>query len=280
MPELPEVETVRRGLAPVLEGARVSAVRVARPDLRRPIPPDLGERMEGVRIDAMGRRAKYLLFHLHGGLSILWHLGMSGSFRILKPPYPDPGKHDHIDIRCDSGVMVRYNDPRRFGSVDMAETGSLDAHPLLAHLGPEPLSNAFNGSVLADRLKGRRLDLKNALLNQTIVAGLGNIYVNESLFRAGLSPTRSAAALDVKSIDRLARTIRDVLSEAVAAGGSSLRDHRQADGDLGYFQHRFTVYGKTGQACPGCDCDIAHTGGISHIIQGGRSTFYCPRRQR
>jgi formamidopyrimidine-DNA glycosylase len=281
MPELPEVETVRRGLEPALVDRPLARVVVRRRDLRRPLPDDFEARLTGRRVAALRRRAKYLLMDLDSGDSLIAHLGMSGRFRIFEAgTAPEPEPHDHVLFETDRGVSVRFNDPRRFGLMDLARSEDLEAHPLLAGLGPEPLGNAFSGPVLAARLAGRRGPIKTALLDQAVVAGLGNIYVCEALFRAGLSPLRGTATITGRRAERLAGAIREVLNEAIAAGGSSLRDHRQPSGELGYFQHRFAVYGRAGAACPGCDCDPSASGGIRRLVQGGRSTFYCARRQR
>lgn len=276
MPELPEVETVRRGLAVVLEGARLARVEARRPDLRRPLPPDLAPRTEGRRVVRLGRRAKYLLFHLDDGQTLLAHLGMSGRMRIVADGTADLEPHDHVILTTESGVQIRFNDARRFGVVDLLPAGTLETHPLLAGLGPEPLGNAFNGPSLAASLAGRRTSIKAALLDQRIVAGIGNIYACEALHLAGLSPRRLAATVQGGRAERLATAIRGVLTDAIAAGGSSLRDHVRPDGELGYFQHSFRVYGREGEACPACTA----CPGIRRLVQAGRSTFYCPVRQR
>ncbi|CCQ75737.1 bifunctional DNA-formamidopyrimidine glycosylase/DNA-(apurinic or apyrimidinic site) lyase [Magnetospira sp. QH-2] len=280
MPELPEVETVRRGLAPALEGARLARVVLRRADLRFPFPQDLVTRLTGRRIQRLGRRAKYLLMHLDDGATLLCHLGMSGRYAVLEVPIPEPEAHDHMDLVTDAGICVRYTDPRRFGFVDWIAPGEANHHPMLREIGPEPLSNDFNGPMLAAALEGKRGPIKMALLDQKVVAGLGNIYVCESLFRAGLSPKRRAGTVTGKRAENLVAAIRDTLTQAIAAGGSTLNDHRQPDGDLGYFQHAFAVYGREGEACPGCTCDRAKTGGITRLVQSGRSTFYCAARQR
>ncbi len=280
MPELPEVETVRRGLEPVLVGRRIERMEVRRRDLRQPIPEGVEERLVGRRIEALGRRAKFLLLDLSEGESLIVHLGMSGRFRIFEGPPPPPERHDHVVIAVAGGASVVFNDPRRFGMMVPAPTATVDSHPLLAGLGPEPLGPKFDADVLAARLAGRKSPIKAVLLDQAVVAGLGNIYVCEALFRAGISPRRRADTIGPKKAARLAVAIREVLTEAIAAGGSSLRDHRQPSGELGYFQHRFAVYDRAGKPCPGCDCDPAVTGGIRRIVQAGRSTFYCTRRQR
>lgn len=277
MPELPEVETVRRGLALRMEGRRIVRLAVNRPDLRRPLPPRLQQRVEGRRVERLGRRAKYLLVHLEDGGVIIAHLGMSGRMVLSEPGAqapPDP--HDHVVFTLDDGVELRFNDARRFGMLDYSSAGELDRHKLLVHLGPEPLGNGFNGPTLAALLAGKASPLKAALLDQRVVAGLGNIYVSESLYYAGLSPRRLAGTVAGPRAERLAQAIRDVLERAIAAGGSSLRDYVQADGELGFFQHHWAVYGKEGERCPGCDC----RGGIRRIVQSGRSTFYCGKRQR
>lgn len=277
MPELPEVETVRRGLEPVLEGSRLVRVLARRPDLRFPLPKDFQARLEGRRVAGIGRRAKYLLVALDGPDVLMIHLGMSGRIRIHQGPPPPPEPHDHVDFTTDTGATVRFHDPRRFGFMDLIAAERLFAHPLLAGLGPEPLDNAFDGPRLAARLKGKKTSIKAALMDQRVVAGLGNIYVSESLFRAGISPKRTAATVQGGRAAKLAQAIRDVLNDAIAAGGSSLRDHRQPSGELGYFQHRFAVYGRAGEACPGCTCGEK---AIRLTVQGGRATYFCPMRQR
>ncbi|PKQ13883.1 MAG: DNA-formamidopyrimidine glycosylase [Alphaproteobacteria bacterium HGW-Alphaproteobacteria-1] len=283
MPELPEVETVRCGLAPVMEGQVIARAQVNRPDLRWPFPPDMAARLSGARVLALRRRSKYLLADLDRGETLLIHLGMSGRMLVSGAPvgrfvhdHPAPEKHDHVVIDMTSGARITFNDPRRFGAMDLMATHSAGTHPLLAKLGPEPLGNGFHEAHLAAALAGRRTPIKAALLDQRIVAGLGNIYVCEALFRAGISPRRLAGSLGPRRIARLTGAIRAVLTEAIAAGGSSLRDYRQADGELGYFQHAFDVYGREGAPCrkPGCD------GRIARLVQSARSSFHCPRCQR
>ncbi len=280
MPELPEVETVRRGLEPALLGRVLVRVLARRRDLRQPLPDDFEARLTGRRVTALGRRAKYLLVSLDSGDCLIGHLGMSGRICVFAPPVPAPERHDHVVLETDAGHSVRFNDPRRFGLMAFARADTLAAHPLLAGLGPEPLEDGFDGAALAARLAGRKGPIKVALLDQSVVAGLGNIYASEALFRAGLSPLRGAASVTGRRAERLAQAIRQTLEEAIAAGGSSLRDHRQPSGELGYFQHSFAVYDRQGQACPGCDCEAAVMGGIRRITQAGRSTFYCAKRQR
>jgi len=292
MPELPEVETVRRGLAPLMEGHKIKVCEAYRPDLRWPLPKDFAKRLTGRRIQHIDRRAKYLLFYLDKGLVLVNHLGMSGRFLILPQPggcaarstaqagqagnHPALGKHDHVAITLDTGTVVRFNDPRRFGMFDLVPEKTVGDYPLLAELGPEPLSNSFSGPVLAANLKGRRTAIKQAILDQKVVAGVGNIYASEALYRAGISPERLAAKVQGGDAERLAGAIKTVLQAAIGAGGSSLRDYRQASGELGYFQHRFAVYDKEGDPCPDCDCRQ----GVQRLVQGGRSTFYCAKRQR
>ncbi|TVR80550.1 MAG: bifunctional DNA-formamidopyrimidine glycosylase/DNA-(apurinic or apyrimidinic site) lyase [Rhodospirillales bacterium] len=281
MPELPEVETVRLGLIPVLVGHRVAAVSQARSDLRFPLPPGFADRVRDRRVTAIERRGKYLLIHLDDRHVLLVHLGMSGRFRVIPAgePVPPPQPHDHVTLISDAGVTLRYCDPRRFGFMDLFPESALATHPRLAALGPEPLSDAFNQAVLEHALTGRITTIKAALLDQRLVAGLGNIYVCESLFRAGLSPRRQAGSVRGRRAARLVGAIRAVLVDAIRSGGSSLRDHRSPSGQLGTFQHGFAVYGRTGLACPGCTCDAVRTGGIRRIVQAGRSTFFCPKRQ-
>ena len=280
MPELPEVETVRQGLADVLEGRRLHRVQAMRPDLRFPLPENFEGRLSGRQVEKLARRGKYLLIHLQERLTLIAHLGMSGRFRIFNTSPPPLERHDHVVFEAEGGISVRFNDPRHFGFMDLADTDTLASHKMLKNMGPEPLANDFNGPVLAAALKGRKSPIKAALLDQSVIAGMGNIYVSEALFRAGLSPKRKSGTVQGGRAENLARAIRDVLNEAIAAGGSSLRDHRQPSGELGYFQHSFAVYGCTGQPCPGCTCDPTRTGGIRRITQSGRSTFYCAAKQR
>ena len=275
MPELPEVETVRRGLALKISGRRIVRAELRRPDLRRPFPPALAARLDGARIGALGRRGKYILIELDADGLLLLHLGMSGRVTADRAALPD-APHDHVVLTLDDGTVIRFNDPRRFGTLDYIKRGEEDRHPLLVGLGPEPLEPGFDDAYLATKLAGRLTPIKAALLDQRVVAGLGNIYVCEALFRARLSPRRLAASIGLGRAARLVAAIRSVLSEAIAAGGSSLRDYVQADGALGYFQHHWAVYGREGGACPGCDCGA----GVRRIVQSGRSTFFCAKRQR
>jgi len=284
MPELPEVETVRRGLIPVLEGREIVRAEIRRPGLRIPFPHDLGPWLTGRRVRSIKRRAKYMVMAFDGTDEVLViHLGMSGRMVIVGAGganrAQEPGPHDHVVIDTDGGTRIFFNDARRFGLMTRTPAATLDRHPLFAGLGPEPLAEAFNGAVLAQSLKGRATPIKAALLDQRTVAGLGNIYVCEALYRAGISPKRKATNIGAVRAHRLAAVIKEVLAEAIAAGGSSLRDHVRPSGELGYFQHKFSVYGREGEACPGCACDTIASGGIRRIVQAGRSTFYCPRRQ-
>ena len=278
MPELPEVETIRRGLAAVLEGRRIARVTVRRTDLRRPLPAGFAGRVEGRRITGIGRRAKYLLISLDDDTVLLAHLGMSGRMVIENGAATRAAHltHAHVSFEADDGTILRFSDPRRFGLMDLVPAAALDSHVLLAGLGPEPTGNEFYGALLAARLAGKRTPVKAALLDQRVVAGLGNIYVCESLYRSGISPKRLAKTVQGERAERLAGAIRAVLADAIAAGGSSLRDHVSAAGELGYFQHHFEVYDREGQPCPGCDCGK----GVRRIVQSGRSSFYCAARQR
>ncbi|MGR3702340.1 MAG: bifunctional DNA-formamidopyrimidine glycosylase/DNA-(apurinic or apyrimidinic site) lyase [Paracoccaceae bacterium] len=283
MPELPEVETVRRGLAPVMEGQVIARAQVNRPDLRWPFPPDMAARLTGRRVMALRRRSKYILADLDSGETLLIHLGMSGRMLVSGDPlglfvhdHPMAEKHDHVVLDMANGARITFNDPRRFGAIDLLETATADQHKLLSAIGPEPLGNDFNEPYLVAALKGRNTPVKSALLDQRIVAGLGNIYVCEALFRARISPQRRAGQIAATRVAAMVPIIRQVLAEAIEAGGSSLRDFRQADGELGYFQHSFDAYGREGEPCraPGCN------GTIARIVQAGRSSFYCPKCQR
>ncbi len=277
LPELPEVETVRRGLEPVLRDRVIEHAEVRRAGLRWPFPPRMAERLTGARVLALRRRSKYILADLDRGESLILHLGMSGRLLVsgamvgaFYHEHPAPLKHDHVILGVEGGARVTFNDARRFGAMDLWPTGDLAAHRLLAGLGPEPLGNAFHPGHLAERLAGRISPIKALLLDQGTVAGLGNIYVCEALWRAGISPLRRGEDVTEAEVEALVVAIREVLREAIAAGGSSLRDYRQADGELGYFQHGFAVYGRTGDPCPRCG------GAIARDVQSGRSSFHCP----
>jgi formamidopyrimidine-DNA glycosylase len=276
MPELPEVETVRRGLKPLLEGHRLARVETRRADLRRPFPPGFSERLAGRRIVTLARRGKYLIANLDDGAALIIHLGMSGRLVVERPGDPPPGPHDHVILTTDAGARLRFHDPRRFGLMDICPAEAVGDHPLLRGLGVDPLSRAFSGDLLAKLFAGRRLPVKNALMDQRLIAGIGNIYACEALFRAGIAPLRPAGRIRGAAAARLAEAVKRVLAAAIKAGGSSLRDHLQPNGELGYFQHQWAVYGHAGEPCPGCTCRT----GIKRIVLGGRATFYCPHRQR
>ncbi|PWC26918.1 bifunctional DNA-formamidopyrimidine glycosylase/DNA-(apurinic or apyrimidinic site) lyase [Teichococcus aestuarii] len=280
MPELPEVETVMRGLAAVLEGRTLVRAATHRAGMRWPFPEGLAQRLTGARVEGFRRRGKYMLMRLSGGDSALIHLGMSGRM-VARPARANapPPAHEHLLLETDDGQVVGFVDPRRFGSVDLVPTAAEDAHRLLAGMGPEPLEAGFTAAILSAALAGRRTPIKAALLDQRVVAGLGNIYVAEALFRAGLSPRRLAHTVAGARAARLVPAIRAVLEEAIAAGGSSLRDYVQADGELGHFQDRFQVYDRAGAPCPLCPGPPG-CGGVSRIVQSGRSTFFCARTQR
>ena len=282
MPELPEVETTRQGLLAALEGQVLQSVEARVPALRFPLPADLASRLTGRRVIGIDRRAKYMLVALEDGQVLLVHLGMSGRMRVFPcgADRPPPEKHDHVIFRIGDGSEIRFNDARRFGSMDLLAADAVASYPLLRDLGPEPLGNAFNGPALAASLRGRRTPIKAALLDQKTVAGLGNIYVCEALYYANLSPRRSAHTVQGARAERLAQAIRQVLHDAIAAGGSSLRDFRHADGELGYFQKQFAVYGRESECCPRCAEDGKTAGCIRRMVQSGRSTFYCSRWQR
>ena len=292
MPELPEVETVRRGLEPAMVGARFTSVAQRRPDLRFPFPKRFAERLKGQEITALGRRAKYLLADLSSGEVLVMHLGMSGRFLVvqggaeIRPGefHFDPalGAHDHVVFGLSNGATVTYNDARRFGFMDLVPRSDIETCRHFKRMGIEPLGNELSGETIARLFAGKRTPLKAALLDQRLIAGLGNIYVSEALFRTGLHPEAAAGSLVTATgrpsakAHRLADVIRDVLNEAVIAGGSTLRDHAQVDGTLGYFQHRFRVYDREGEACVTPDC----RGVVQRLVQSGRSTFYCPKCQR
>ena len=283
MPELPEVETVRRGLAPAMEGFVIARAQVNRPDLRWPFPPNMADRLTGKRVLQLRRRSKYILADLDSGETALIHLGMSGRMLVSGDPlgqfvhsHPAPEKHDHVVFDMENGARITFNDPRRFGAMDLFATVKGESHPLLISIGPEPLGNAFDEDYLVEALSRRSTPMKSALLDQKVVAGLGNIYVCEALYRSKIHPTRPARRVSKDRIASLVPIIREVLSDAIKAGGSSLRDFRQADGELGYFQHSFDVYGREGAPCRSTGC----TSTIRRIVQSGRSTFYCPTCQR
>ncbi|HWD28848.1 MAG TPA: bifunctional DNA-formamidopyrimidine glycosylase/DNA-(apurinic or apyrimidinic site) lyase [Rhizomicrobium sp.] len=292
MPELPEVETVRMGLLPVMEGHRFTHVETRRGDLRVPFPNDFAGRLTGRKVKRLWRRAKYILGDLDDGETLVIHLGMSGRMSVhvaggaakkLGTYVHDMGeatvghdKHDHVVMDTDAPARIVFNDHRRFGLMLLIQTDELDAHKLFKGLGVEPLSDDLTTDFVKDALKGKKTPIKSALLDQRVIAGLGNIYVCEALFRSGISPKRLAMKVNAEQIGRLVPAIKAVLREAVKAGGSSLRDHKRPDGELGMFQHNFKVYGREGKPCPGERCG----GTIKRIVQAGRSTFYCPKCQK
>ncbi|MCC5986707.1 MAG: bifunctional DNA-formamidopyrimidine glycosylase/DNA-(apurinic or apyrimidinic site) lyase [Pararhodobacter sp.] len=287
MPELPEVETVRRGLAPAMEGVRIIRAEIRREGLRWPFPSGLAGRLEGARVDRLRRRSKYLLSDLDTGETMLVHLGMSGRMTVsglatthvpgrFHRAHPPVEKHDHVILHMENGARIAFNDARRFGALDLRASTAIDAHPLLAGLGPEPLGNEFGAPYLAARWRGRKAPAKALMMDQRIVAGLGNIYACEALFRARIHPARAGGRIGAARIEALAHAIRAVLLEAIEAGGSSLRDHRQTDGKLGYFQHNFRVYDRQDLPCTTPDC----TATVRRIVQSGRSSYYCPACQR
>ena len=285
MPELPEVETVRRGLAPALVGRRIKRAQTKRADLRFPFPERFAARLSGRRVDALERRAKYLLAHLDDGVVWVTHLGMTGRWSILGAKHqpgdfyyaepPDPA-HTHVVLETDAGARLEFNDPRRFGYMDLIAADALSAHPFFKGMGPEPLGNEFHLPYLKRALTGKKTSIKAALLDQRVVAGLGNIYVVEALHRAGIAPTRAAGRIATVRLERLHHAIRAVLEEAIEAGGSTLSDYAQVNGAQGGFQHRFRVYDREGEACTTPDCG----GTIVRAVHGGRSSFWCPRCQR
>lgn len=276
MPELPEVETVCRGLSAQLLGKRLARVDLRRPDLRFPIPPELPARLTGRRVESIRRRAKYIIMDFDEDVALLAHLGMSGRMTVSNGVPNEFLPHDHLILVADDGVCVRFNDPRRFGMLDLLVRGEENKHRLLADIGPEPLDAAFTGAVLAKAIEGKMTPIKAAILDQKIVAGVGNIYACEALFQAGLSPARLAGSLTGAQANKLVAAIKDVLTRAIAVGGSSLRDHVQVSGELGYFQHAWAVYGKEGEPCPGCTCKE----GVQRLVQSNRSTFYCAKKQK
>lgn len=290
MPELPEVETVRRGLEPVLAGARLKRVRINRPDLRFPFPERFVERMEGATVERIDRRAKYLLMPLSTGETWVTHLGMTGRFTLdgtrlgeFEEPAPIAGKHEHFSAcatRDGATTRIGFADARRFGFMGLIATDAVEAHPWFTGLGPEPLGNGFSGAHLAGAFRGKSQNIKVSLLDQRIVAGLGNIYVCEALYRARISPLVAAGRITRPRLERLAVEVAAVLRDAIEAGGSTLRDFANADGGQGYFQHRFDVYGREGEPCRGPQDGDGCTGVVRRIVQGGRSTFYCPSCQK
>lgn len=280
MPELPEVETVMRGMDAALRGRRIARVDVRRKDLRVPFPKDLAKKLEGRSLAQFSRRAKYVLARLDDGQVLVIHLGMSGRVQLVGPKEEfTPGKHDHLVVTMADGRRFALNDARRFGVVLLLPEEKLDAHPSFRTLGPEPLGNKFDAAYLEEKLAGRKTAIKVAIMDQRIVVGVGNIYACEALYQAGIDPRRAAGKVSRAELEKLVPAIRDVLARAIEAGGSTLRDYKQADGELGYFQHEFKVYGREGEPCPARGCGCRKQGGVQRIVQGGRSTFFCPVRQ-
>lgn len=283
MPELPEVETVLRGISPILEGNQIDYAEVNRPDLRRPFPNNLAKRLKNRKINFLHRRSKYILIDLSGGETLIMHLGMSGRIMISQKVAGTfhhntnhSQKHDHFVLHLKDNHQLTFNDPRRFGVIDLLRTENLELSGMLSQIGPEPLSNSFNEAYFVSTLRLKKTNIKSALLDQRVVAGLGNIYVCEALFRAGISPKRQALRISHKKLSSLVPIIKEILLEAISSGGSSLRDFRNASGDLGYFQHSFDVYGREDQDCYNTECDSK----IKRITQAGRSSFYCSNCQR
>lgn len=276
MPELPEVETVARGLEQAVLNDSFAKITLRRENLRYAFPDRFAEIMCGKKIKHIGRRAKYLILTLEDSTVMIGHLGMSGSFRVDRSLGITPDKHDHVIFETEGGITIRYHDPRRFGFMLLSTEGDLENHPHIAKIGPEPLGNEFSGPILAEALKNRKGPIKTALLDQTVVAGVGNIYACEALFKARISPTRIANSIKGKRADRLVGAVRAVLEDAIASGGSTLRNYSNTEGELGYFQHKFQVYGKENTPCPTEECDST----IKRITQSGRSTFFCDHCQR
>ena len=283
MPELPEVETVLRGISPILEGNQIDYAQVNRPDLRRPFPNNLAKRLKNRKINFLHRRSKYILLDLSGGETLIMHLGMSGRIIISQKVAGTfhhntnhSQKHDHFVLHLKDNHQLTFNDPRRFGVIDLLRTENLELSGMLSQIGPEPLSNSFNEAYFVSTMRLKKTNIKSALLDQRVVAGLGNIYVCEALFRAGISPKRQALRISHKKLSSLVPIIKEILLEAISSGGSSLRDFRNASGDLGYFQHSFDVYGREDQDCYNTECDSK----IKRITQAGRSSFYCSNCQR
>ena len=279
MPELPEVETIKNALSKAVDKANITKVSIFNNHFRKIIPDDFARRIEGAQIMAIRRKAKYLLLELSNGLTVIWHLGMSGKVKISDFPPENLEKHDHVLIETDKGTIV-FNDARRFGMLTYEETDKLDNCSLFSHIGADPFDERLDGLYLYNKLQNKKIPIKAALLDQEIVNGIGNIYASEALFDAGIRPTRPAGELSRKDCGKLLESVRRILRRAIEAGGSSIHDYRKPDGSLGYFQNMHCVYNKTGQKCPGCTCNVAQTGGIKKIVLAGRSTFYCPVKQK
>ena len=279
MPELPEVETIKNALIKAVDKANITKVSIFNNHFRKIIPDDFARRIEGAQIMAIRRKAKYLLLELSNGLTVIWHLGMSGKVKISDFSPENLEKHDHVFIETDKGTIV-FNDARRFGMLTYEETDKLDDCSLFSHIGADPFDERLDGLYLYNKLQNKKIPIKAALLDQEIVNGIGNIYASEALFDAGIRPTRPAGELSRKDCGKLLESVRRILRRAIESGGSSIHDYRKPDGSLGYFQNMHCVYNKTGQKCPGCTCNVAQTGGIKKIVLAGRSTFYCPVKQK
>lgn len=279
MPELPEVETIKNTVAAAVDGAVILDVIVNQPKLRISIPADFKERIVGARITSFKRIAKYMLINLNNGQTIIWHFGMSGKIKIESQMPTTFEKHDHLIITTDKGILI-YNDPRRFGLVTLCESDKIKQHKLFKHLGPDPWDSEFNADYLIQKFKAKKVPIKIALLNQEIICGIGNIYASEILYHARILPNRAAESINKHEAELIVKFTRQVLEEAIKAGGSTIHDYKKPDGDIGYFQQKHCVYNKTGQKCPQCRCNIAKTGGIRKIVLGGRSTFYCGTLQK
>ncbi len=280
MPELPEVETIKRAVESVMKGAKIKSVTVNQPRLRQNIPADFTDRIIGAQIQSFDRKAKYMLMHLSNDLTIIWHFGMSGKIKIESAQIPyEPQKHDHVIIETTHGCLI-YNDPRRFGLIALCATETWQQHPLLTHLGPDPWDKSFTPEYLAAKLAHKKTDIKVALLDQTIVCGIGNIYASEILYLARIRPDRTAESITLAEVKRIIKYTQQVLKLAIQAGGSTIHDYVHPDGNIGYFQESHCVYNKTGLRCPQCRCAIDKTGGIQKTVLGGRSTFYCATLQK
>ena len=279
MPELPEVETIKNTVAAAIDGAVILDAVVNQPKLRLPVPNDFRACITGARIVSFKRIAKYMLVGLDNGQTIVWHFGMSGKIKIESQMPTILEKHDHLIIKTDKGILI-YNDPRRFGLVTLCESDKIRQHKLFKHLGPDPWDKEFNTDYLLQKLAGKKTPIKIALLNQEIVCGIGNIYASEILYHARILPNRMAESITVKEANLIIKYTRQVLEEAIKAGGSTIHDYKKPDGDIGYFQQKHCVYNKTGQKCPQCCCNINKTGGIQKSVLGGRSTFYCTTLQK
>ena len=279
MPELPEVETVKNALIKAIDKANITKVSIYNNRFRKIIPDDFAQRIEGSQITEICRKAKYLLLHLDNALTIIWHFGMSGKIKISDFPPKELEKHDHVVIETNKGTLV-FNDTRRFGMLLYEKTKNIETSKFLSHIGIDPFDKGLDGLYLFNKLQNKNIPIKVALLDQAIINGIGNIYASEALFDAELNPTRAANSLNIRDCERLVDSIRKILKQAIDAGGSSIHDYRKPDGSLGYFQNMHCVYNKIGQKCPGCTCNITKTGGIRKIVQTGRSTFYCPVKQK